>query len=106
VNSLSHRGEFVRACLDLWERRAPFGTYNVTNPGAVTTRQVVERIRRLLQPKRDFEFWTDDAEFYRLAAKTPRSNCILDVSKLRDAGVAMRPVEQALDDALQNWKPE
>lgn len=106
VNSLSHRGEFVRACLDLWERRAPFGTYNVTNPGAVTTRQVVERIRRLLHPKREFDFWNDDAEFYRLAAKTPRSNCILDVSKLLEAGVPMRPVEQALDDALQNWKTE
>jgi len=33
VNSISHRADFVRACLDLWERRAPFGTYNVTNPG-------------------------------------------------------------------------
>ena len=41
VNSISHRGDFVRACLDLWERRAPFGIYNVTNPGFVTTRQVV-----------------------------------------------------------------
>jgi dTDP-4-dehydrorhamnose reductase len=106
VNSLSHRGEFVRACLDLWERRAPFGTYNVTNPGAVSAHAVVEKIRRVLKPAREFEFWKDDEEFYRLGAKTPRSNCILDVSKLLDAGVSMRPVEEALDDALQNWKAE
>ena len=106
VNSLSHRGEFVRACLDLWEQRAPFGTYNVTNPGAVSTRQVVELIRRVFNPKREFEFWKDDEEFYRLGAKTPRSNCILDVSKLLETGVAMRPVEAALEDALQNWKAE
>src|SRR5437667_3960462 len=32
VNSISHRGEFARACLELWERRAPFGIYNMTNP--------------------------------------------------------------------------
>jgi len=38
VNSISQRADFVSACLDLWERRAPFGTYNVTNPGFVTTR--------------------------------------------------------------------
>src|SRR5207253_4985249 len=73
VNSISHRGDFVRACLDLWERRAPFGIYNVTNPGFVTTRQVVEMIEKILKPNRRFEFWKDDAEFYRVAAKTPRS---------------------------------
>ena len=36
VNSLSHLDDFVRACLDLWERQAPFGIYNMTNPGAVS----------------------------------------------------------------------
>ena len=38
VNSISHRGDFAQRCLDLWDRQAPFGTYNVTNPGYVTTR--------------------------------------------------------------------
>ena len=37
VNSISHRADFVKACLDTWELRAPFGIYNVTNPGFVTT---------------------------------------------------------------------
>ena len=45
VNSISHRADFVKACLDTWELRAPFGIYNVTNPGFVTTRHVVELIR-------------------------------------------------------------
>jgi UDP-glucose 4,6-dehydratase len=40
-----------------------------------------------------------------VAAKTPRSNCILDVSKLLAAGVAMRPVEEALAEALRQWRP-
>ena len=57
VNSISHLEEFVRACLDLWEKKAPFGIYNVTNPGAVTTRQVIELIQRILKPNRRFEFW-------------------------------------------------
>jgi dTDP-4-dehydrorhamnose reductase len=105
VNSLSHRGDFVRACLDLWERRAPFGTYNVTNPGAVTTRQVVDLIEKILKPDRAFQFWKNDREFYTLAAKAPRSNCILDVSKLLGAGVRIRSVHDALRNALQNWQP-
>ena len=103
VNSLSHRADFAAACLDLWLRRAPFGTYNVTNPGFVTSSQVVEMIQKILKPKRTFEFWKDDSEFYRVAAKTPRSNCILDVSKMLATGVTMRPVESALSDSLEKW---
>jgi UDP-glucose 4,6-dehydratase len=106
VNSISHRADFVRACLDTWKLRAPFGVYNVTNPGYVTTRHVVEQIQKTLKPAREFEFWKDDAEFYRVAAKTPRSNCVLDVSKLLAVGVKIRGVEEALEDSLKNWKPE
>jgi dTDP-4-dehydrorhamnose reductase len=106
VNSISHRGDFARVCLDLWERRAPFGTYNVTNPGFVTTRQVVELIEKHLRPARKFEFWSNDEEFYKIAAKTPRSNCVMDVSKLLATGVKIRTVEEALEHSLKNWRPE
>ncbi|MDB6035826.1 MAG: dTDP-4-dehydrorhamnose reductase [Verrucomicrobiales bacterium] len=106
VNSISHRTDFVRACLDLWALRAPFGTYNVVNPGFLTTRQVVETLQRTLKLDRSFEFWASDQEFYRVAAKTPRSNCVLDTTKLLAAGVKIRPVEAALADALQHWRKE
>lgn len=106
VNSISHRADFVNACLDTWKLRAPFGIYNVTNPGYVTTRHVVEQIEKILKPSRKFEFWKSDAEFYQVAAKTPRSNCVMDVSKLLVAGVKIRGVEEALEDSLKNWKPE
>jgi len=106
LNSISHRGEFVSACLDLWQRRAPFGIYNITNPGFVSTRRVVELVEEILRPARTFEFWRSDEEFYRVAAKTPRSNCVLDVSKLLATGVKIRPVEEALAASLRTWKPE
>jgi dTDP-4-dehydrorhamnose reductase len=104
VNSLSHRGDFAQACLDLWEKRAPFGIYNVTNPGFVTTRQVVGMVENFLKPNRSFEFWANDAEFYKTGALTPRSNCVLDTTKLLATGVKMRPVEEALEAALRCWK--
>ena len=106
MNSVSHRADFVKACLDTWELRVPFGTYNVTNPGYVTTRHVVDLIEKHLKPARKFEFWANDEEFYKTAAKTPRSNCIMDVSKLLGVGVKVRPVEEALEHSLKNWKPE
>ncbi|HEY1718297.1 MAG TPA: sugar nucleotide-binding protein [Verrucomicrobiae bacterium] len=106
VNSISHRADFVRACLDLWKLRASFGIYNVTNPGFVTTKHVVEQIEKILKPKRKFEFWKSDEEFYKVAAKTPRSNCVMDVFKLLAAGVKIRGVEEALEHSLKNWKLE
>lgn len=106
LNSISHRQDFAKACLDLWQMGAPAGTYNVTNPGWITTRKVVQRLEEVLKPARQFEFWENDQEFYRLAAMTPRSNCVLDNSKLLRTGVAMRTVDEALDHALRNWTVE
>jgi dTDP-4-dehydrorhamnose reductase len=105
THSLSHLEESVRACLDLWELDAPYGIYNVTNPGFITTRQIVDMIQRTLKPHRHFQFWADDTEFYRRGARVPRSNCILDVSKLLAAGARMRPIEHAIEHALKHWKP-
>jgi len=106
VNSISHRTDFVRACLDMWERRVPSGIYNMTNPGFVTTGQVVALIQKILKPAKRFEFWANDEEFYHLAVKTPRSNCVMNVSKLLSTGVRMRPVIEAIEESLKNWKPE
>jgi dTDP-4-dehydrorhamnose reductase len=106
VNSISHRADFVNACLDTWKLRAPFGIYNVTNPGYITTRHVVEQIEKILKPARKFEFWANDAEFYQVAAKTPRSNCVMDATKLLAAGVKIRGVEEALEYSLKHWQAE
>jgi dTDP-4-dehydrorhamnose reductase len=103
VNSISHRADFARACLDLWQLRAPFGIYNVTNPGWITTRHVIHEIEKILKPNKKFEFWSDDAEFYKFA-KAPRSNCVMATAKLLNAGVKIRPVDEALDHSLKNWK--
>jgi UDP-glucose 4,6-dehydratase len=106
VNSISHRADYAKACLDLWELRAAFGTYNVTNPGFVTTRQVIGMIEKTLKPGKRFEFWENDEEFYKVAAKTPRSNCVMDTGKLLAAGVKIRAVGEALEHSLARWKPE
>lgn len=104
VNPGSHTDDFVRASLDLWERHAPFGIYNVANPGILTTRQIVEMIQKIIKPSRYFNFWQDDAEFYSQGNRAPRANCVLDVSKLLATGVSVRPLAEAIEDALKNWR--
>jgi dTDP-4-dehydrorhamnose reductase len=105
VNSFTHRGDFVRACIEMWERRAPFGTYNVVNPGAASARQITAAIQRALTLQRAFEFWESDEEFYRLGAAAYRPASILDSSKLLAAGIQMRPLQNALEDSLKKWQP-
>ncbi len=104
TNSISELDEFVEATLACWTKRVPFGTYNVTNPGRVTTREVVEIIRKSGVVNKEFQFFSSESEFMASAAKTPRSNCVLDSSKLASAGISLTPVREAIERALRTWK--
>lgn len=113
-NSVSHLDEFVRATWECWERRVPYGVYNVTNPGSVMTSDVVRWIKEeasarasggLACPfRREFSFYSDEDEFMLKAAKTPRSNCVMDSGKLASVGIEMSPVEEAFRTSLIGWK--
>ncbi len=105
-NSISQLEESVAAAFACWEKKVPFGIYNVTNPGAITTRQVVEWIRESKACTKEFQFFEDEEAFMLEAAKTPRSNCLLNSDKLADVGIHMTPVEEAIKSALRNWAPE
>ena len=103
-NSLSQLDEFVGAALESWTKRIPYGIYNMTNPGSVTTREVVDLIKKSGVSKKEFSFFKDENEFLNLAVKTPRSNCILDTTKLQKAGIQMDEVHVAIEKALKNWQ--
>jgi dTDP-4-dehydrorhamnose reductase len=103
-NSLSQLTEFVTATLACWQKRVPFGIYNVTNPGRVTTHEVVDLIRKSGVCTKPFAFFKDEDEFMHVAAKTPRSNCVLDASKIARAGIAMTEVHEAIARDLQVWQ--
>lgn len=113
-NSVSHLDEFVKATYECWEKRVPFGTYNVTNPGSIMTSDVVRWIKNEVAARdsaglpcpfrREFSFYDDEDEFMRVAAKTPRSNCVLDSSKLDSVGISMNPVEEAFRSSLRDWR--
>jgi dTDP-4-dehydrorhamnose reductase len=105
-NSLSHLDEVVLACLDCWRKGLAFGTYNLTNTGSTTTREVVEMIRRSKVSDKEFEFFKTEEDFMRVAATTPRSNCVLDNSKAIKAGLRLSHVSEAIDKSLRDWKTE
>ena len=101
--SLSYLHEFVAACADSFRLRIPFGIYNLTNPGNVTTREVVKLIQKTGVCSKKFVFFEDEAQFMKIAAKTPRSNCVVDSSKAIRAGLTLRPVHEVLENCLKTW---
>ena len=103
TNSLSHLDEFADACIECAVRECDYGIWNLTNPGSITTRQVIELVDRHGLSDKSFEFFASEEEFLRVAAKTPRSNCVLDSSKAVAAGLPLSPVEEALEKAMKNW---
>ena len=104
ANSISQLDEFAAATFACWEQRVPFGTYNVTNPGTITTREIVELIRRSGVCTKEFRFFASEDEFMRVAAKTPRSNCIMDSSKLAAAGIRLTEIHAAVERDLHQWR--
>jgi UDP-glucose 4,6-dehydratase len=105
-NSITHLNEFASVCYQCWTKQVPFGAYNVTNTGSITTREVVALIQDKLKINKRFQFFASEEEFMQKAAKTPRSNCVLDNSKLISSGVHIRSVKEAIIESLENWVTE
>ena len=100
-NSVSHLDEFCQKCVECIENEVEPGIYNMTNPGSVTTQQVTEWMLEEGVTDKQFKFFEDEEQFMSKAAKTPRSNCVLDTTKAKKAGIGMRPVEEAMRESMQ-----
>ena len=105
-NSVSHLEEFVQKCVECFEKEVEPGIYNMTNPGSVTTSQVTEWMKEEGVTDKRFNFFENEDQFMEMAAKTPRSNCVLDTSKAEKAGIGMRPVEEAMRDSMRRMAKE
>lgn len=106
TNSISHLSEFTASTFACLEKQVPFGTYNITNPGEITTRQMVELIKAADVSDKDFKFFANETDFMQSAAVAPRSNCTLDSTKLASFGIKMTPVTECVEGCLKNWQSQ
>lgn len=96
-NSLTYIPDFFTVLEGLIKKRAT-GIYNVVNPGTMSPYRIMEMYTKTVDPSHTFE---------RIAVKdlpgvvkAPRSNCVLSTKKLEAAGFKLRPVEEAVTEAL------
>ena len=100
-NSFSHRADFAKYCIELIQMNAPRGIYNVTNRGSATTSDVIDMIHKHLLPDKQFETFSN-LDAFMAQVTTPRSNCVLDTSKLEEL-INIRDVHDALEQSIRNY---
>jgi len=100
-NSFSHRGDFASYTIDLLEKKVPYGIYNVTNKGSVSTKDVIELIKKYNLSNKEFKFFRD-LESFNKETIAPRSNCVLDTTKIEQY-IKIRTVQEALKEAIQKY---
>lgn len=96
-NSISVLEDFMHAAKTLIERRS-VGIYNVTNPGFITHKEILDMYIELVDPAYRYELFS--VEEMEKVTKAKRSNCGLSVQKLEDEGIHLRPVAQAVRESL------
>ena len=103
TNSISNKQELVKACIDSIKLEIPFGIYNITNSGSISSIDIVRKLVKTIKPDKISKFITTQ-EFYKTISPMPRSNCVIDNSKILSMGILLSDVNECIDKCLENWK--
>ncbi|MCF7845054.1 MAG: sugar nucleotide-binding protein [Kiritimatiellales bacterium] len=96
-NSITYIPDFLEASKKLIEKRAT-GLYNMVNPGTISPYEIMEMYKEIVDPSKEFKPFKIDE--LTEVTKAGRSSCVLDSSKLQGEGIKMKPVKEAVEEAL------
>ncbi len=97
-NSFTYLPDFLSAAHALIDKRVT-GTFNVVNPGAMSPYEIMQKYAEIVDPSHRFEKLS--VESLGDVVVADRSNCLLSTEKLREQGIALRPVSDAVEEAMQ-----
>ncbi len=100
-NSMTYIPDLLKVVKTLIDQRA-MGSFNVVNPGSMTAYRMMELYKEIVDPKHTFQKFSND-EMLQIT-KAGRSNCILSTRKLEEQGITLRPIQEAVMEALQTMK--
>jgi dTDP-4-dehydrorhamnose reductase len=103
--SISQRQEFAEAALETLRREVPPGIYNMTNPGAISTTEVIEAMLRHGLTNKAFTFFRDESDFMAAPGRVRRASCELSTDKLLATGIPLREIHESLERTLGRWVP-
>lgn len=100
-NSVTYLPDFIDAAQKLIAKRTT-GAFNIVNSGATSPFRIMELYKEVVDPAHQFERLSLD--HLSDVVKAGRSNCILSTAKLEGEGITVRPVEEAVRDALRQLR--
>jgi 3,5-epimerase/4-reductase len=94
VNSLTHRGDFAKWALDLWQADAPYGTYHCVNTGQISAEGLVINMgQKNLIPK-----------IPKFVKSPGTTGARLSNAKLAGVIGPIRTVHEAVADSIMHWR--
>jgi dTDP-4-dehydrorhamnose reductase len=100
-NSISVIDDFLSAAIELINRRKT-GIYNLTNPGAIEHKEILEMYKEIVDPS--FSYTLMPLKELEGITKARRSNCVLNTEKLAAEGISLMPIKDAVRKALKEYK--
>lgn len=97
-NSLTYLPDFIEAADVLMQKKAA-GIYHVVNPGTSSPYAIMQLYKELVDETHEVELLSE-AEVQTIQ-KAGRSNCLLNTDKLKNEGITLRPIEDAIKTALR-----
>lgn len=102
-NSLTVVEDMIGVFYKLLEKKAA-GIFHVTNPGSIRHREIIEFYKKYIDPSHKNQ-WITEEDLVKLGlADKKRSNNIMSSKNLEALGITMRPVREAVEDAIKKYK--
>jgi len=101
-NSVTIVDDMIDVFYQLLEKRAT-GIFHVTNPGTLKHKEIVALYEQYVDPTHTNE-WIDNDDLVKLGLATKgRSNNFLSSEKLKDLGIEMREVHEAMEETMKKY---
>ena len=102
-NSVTVIDDLLFAAKKLIDARA-MGIFNVVNPGAIKHKEILAWYKEIIDPAHVYTLIKPKELFEKGLAKAGRSNCLLDTTKLAEAGILLPAARQAVRDSILKYK--
>lgn len=100
-NSITSIDDFLAVSKQLIEKRKT-GVYNIVNPGLMSPFEIMTKYKEIVDPSHQFAKLK--LEDLGGVVKAGRSNCLLSVEKLEAEGIALRSIQQAVEETMRLMK--
>jgi len=101
-NSATVVEDMIKVFHALLEKKGE-GIFHVTNPGSIKHREIIELYKKYVDPAHECIWLSEEDLVEQGFVKKKRSNNIMSSENLEKLGIVMRPIKEAVEDAIKKF---